>query len=128
MTPLNGSQHHEGPDGIEIGKSLESILHESISSRDTEKHILVSNDLPTQIDLKTVRKSSPSYFGIDGVPLDEQETWVIPAKRGSSKVLKLTSRRLEDDYISLIINLANSYGIYVCVSMVSPQHSMILAI
>jgi O-antigen/teichoic acid export membrane protein len=129
MAPLNGPQDHQDADGIEIGKSVESILsfHESLSSQNTEKHKIFIDDLPAQIDLKTVRKSSPSYFGIDGVPLDEQETWAIPATRGSSKELKPASRRLEEDYISLILNLLKSSGIYALASIASPLVSLILA-
>src|SRR5690349_2266371 len=64
----------------------------------------------------------------DGLSVDEQPTWLIPAVPSATKASKLGARGADtQDYVSLIRNLVKSSGIYALASVASPLVSLVLA-
>jgi O-antigen/teichoic acid export membrane protein len=81
-----------------------------------------------QAEMQAAYEWLPSPIMLDGSPIDEQPTWLIPATPKASKAPKLAARDADSqNYISLIRNLVKSSGIYALASVASPLVSLVLA-
>jgi len=88
------------------------------------------DEVTTQANLQAVDGPllSLSFGLLDDLPLDKQETVVIPVVGALSTEPKLEARDLgEGSYVSQIRNLVKSSGIYALASMASPLISLVLA-
>jgi len=107
-----------------------SLLGEekSFSDATTEKtYALGIEDIPTLVNLNAVRESSPYSVMMDGLPIDQQETWLLPRVQGSRKAPKIeTQVSGVEGYTLLIRNLVTSSGIYALASLASPLVSLAL--
>jgi O-antigen/teichoic acid export membrane protein len=86
--------------------------------------------LTTQADLPAVSTSSLSFSPamVDGLPLEEQTTWIIPVAPGGRGTAAPQVRDLEEGgYSSQIRRLIKSSGIYALASLASPLISLVLA-
>lgn len=82
----------------------------------------------TQGEIQAVHKPWSYSIMLDGLPVDEQPTWLIPAVRPVNKAPIPQERNTDSqNYISLIRNLAKSSGIYALASVASPFVSLVLA-
>ncbi len=81
---------------------------------------------PSQI--RTTYEVSPNSFLIDGLPFDEQPTWMLPVVQDTKKITKFDSWTSGlGSNASLIRNLVKSSGIYALSSIASPLVSLVLA-
>ena len=65
---------------------------------------------------------------IDGLPIDEQQTWIIPAFPGQKRSTELETRTQgTEEYTSLIRKLVKSSGVYALASFISPLITLVLA-
>src|SRR5438132_5634047 len=72
-----------------------------------------SEEQVTQAEMQAVHESQSYSVMLDGFPIDEQPTWLIPAVRVASKASKPAARGADSqNYVSLIRNLVKSSGIY----------------
>lgn len=82
----------------------------------------------TQAEIQAVHESQSYPIMLDGLPVDEEPTWIIPVVRVASKAPKLAARGADSqNYVSLIRNLVKSSGIYALASVASPLVSLVLA-
>src|SRR6266852_8542819 len=85
-------------------------------------------DRVTQDEIQAAYEPQSYSIMLDGLPVDEQPTWLIPAIPGASKAPKLEARGADSqNYVSLIRNLVKSSGIYALASVASPLVSLVLA-
>jgi len=82
----------------------------------------------TEAGLYAAPKSSLYPPMLDGLPFDEQATWIIPVVRDAKKTSKFEPQRsAANNYSTLVRNLVKSSGIYALASVASPLISLILA-
>jgi O-antigen/teichoic acid export membrane protein len=83
---------------------------------------------PTQVNLNAVYQPSPNLIMLDGLPTDQQPTWVIPVVRVPRKTSKLKSWGSDSEgYISQIRKLVRETGIYALSSLAAPLVALLLA-
>ncbi len=76
----------------------------------------------------TLNESSSDSATIDGLPLDEQQTRVIPVDPDARKQSKAGYRAAGgEDYVSQIRDLVKNSGVYALSSLASPLISLVLA-
>src|SRR5258708_22721237 len=84
--------------------------------------------LPGQVNSNAVYK--PSFYPtmLDGFPIDQEATWIIPVVRSPKKgaQLKFWDSRSES-YISQIRDLVKDTGIYAAASLTSPLITLLLS-
>src|SRR5215469_1216347 len=88
------------------------------------------DDLPTQVNLEAVSRASPDFTPvlIDGLPLDQQDTWLIPAVLDARKGPKGEGQDPgAKHYVQYIRTLVKSSGIYALSSLASPLVALVLA-
>jgi O-antigen/teichoic acid export membrane protein len=89
------------------------------------------DQIDTENNLNALSDPSSFHFSMaDGLPIDEQETWIIPALSAPnwSRTSKLEAQDIEvKGYISHIRKLIKSLGIYSLSSLASPLASLVLA-
>jgi O-antigen/teichoic acid export membrane protein len=112
-----------------LDAAMENGQAPEIDDISTDELLVVDVDhLPTQVNLKTVHESLSHSIMLDGLPIDEQQTWILPVARDSRKTTNIISPDLEmQGYVSLIRNLVKSSGIYAIASLAAPLVSLILA-
>src|SRR5438034_3147972 len=83
---------------------------------------------PTRVNLTAVYKSLPGSTMVDGLPNNEQLTWIIPVVRDTRKASKLKiGDSVEQGYVSHISALVKNSGIYALSSLAAPLVTLLLA-
>lgn len=86
------------------------------------------DEITTQLNLHAINKLSlPHEVGMfNELPLEEQETWVIPVLQSSSRDSRSKSQ-VAEGYSSHLRKLIKSSGVYALASFASPLVSLVLA-
>jgi len=123
LSPLFSREKKYLPDAA-IGNA-----HEEMD--DTFAHELPAihiDHLPTRADIKAMHKPSPTLLMVNGLPFDEEPTWIIPVIRAPKSAPKLEAGDSGTEvYVSLLRNLMKSSGIYALSTLASPLISLVLA-
>lgn len=91
-----------------------------------DEHITDAAELPTLIlPVVNASLSSADFVALNGFPVEEQLTWVLPVVKAAKKTG--SALRTEDDPITLVRNLIKNSGIYAIASLTSPFVSLVLA-
>src|SRR5258706_5640419 len=85
------------------------------------------DDLSTQVSPEAVYDTSLDTTMFDGLPIDQQDTWIIPVVRDERKTWWLRTQDTEGQgYVSLVRNLVKSSTIYALSSAALPLVSLVL--
>jgi O-antigen/teichoic acid export membrane protein/glycosyltransferase involved in cell wall biosynthesis len=84
-----------------------------------------TNERPIHINFD-IYQSSLYPMMVDGISIDQAETWIIPAIKSVGKDAKKT-RSSGEGYTALIRDLVKSSGIYALAAFASPLVSLVLA-
>jgi O-antigen/teichoic acid export membrane protein len=85
------------------------------------------DDLSTQVSPEAVYDTSLDTTMFDGLPIDQQDTWIIPVVRDVRKTWWLQTQDTEvQGYVSLVRNLVKSSSIYALSSAALPLVSLVL--
>src|SRR5713226_4611299 len=82
------------------------------------------------LSMATTVEKPPIYnlYLTDGLPIEEQATWILPVIRDASRASKQPAQEEQaQGHLSLVRNLVKSSGIYALASLTSPLVLLILA-
>jgi O-antigen/teichoic acid export membrane protein len=87
-----------------------------------------SERLPVQVNLNAVDSSSSKGVMLDGLPMDQQPTWIIPVIQDAQKAPKLKFWDAgAEGYIAHIRDLVKNSGLYALSSLTAPLITLLLA-
>ncbi len=141
-SPFDEPRNHHDADGKGMMQRIQLIPlpQESKQHHDSERSIeselwsgdppFINTDEVTQVNLHTIDKQSlqQEFDVLNDLPLDMQETLIIPAVRSSSSGSPLNEQALgAGDLASHIRKLVKSSGLYALSSLASPLITLVLA-